>query len=620
MTRIQQLDTQLSNQIAAGEVVDRPASVIKELVENSIDAGATKIDIEVVQGGQSLIRVRDNGVGINKDDLTLALSRHATSKIANLHDLENVASLGFRGEALASIAAISRLKIASHRDGKAFSVSAEGGHVNAEPAPCAHPQGTTVDLHALFFNTPARRKFLRTAKTEFSHIQTVMQRLALSHFEIAFSLKHNDKVIFTTPAALDDKGKENRVANILGRGFIENALMIEFTVAGLALKGWVALPQFSRSQNDMQYFYINGRFVRDKILSHAVRQAYQDVLFHGRSPAYVLYLSIAPSDVDVNVHPTKHEVRFRDSRTVHDVIRRGVQDALAGVLPERVVDEPAMPGQNAQTDSGSNIANEAQVKASAKPATGSLLDLAQSAMRGAHESKRHLAPNSEITTGRGISSEARTPVSAKPATSTMTLNETSTHHPLGTAIAQLHNIYILAQNENGLIVVDMHAAHERILYEQMKKQLEVDGIARQALLMPLPIELNAQDMQIWEGNHTVFAEIGLLTEVLSESSIVIREIPVLLKGVNVETLVKDMLSDLTNDDVTFRASNVMLSVLGNMACRASVHANRRLTIDEMNAVLRDMERTENSGVCNHGRPTWTAFSLHEMDKWFLRGQ
>lgn len=613
MTRIALLSQRLANQIAAGEVVERPASVVKELLENSLDAGADRIEIDVEQGGGKLIRIRDNGAGIVKDDLGLALSRHATSKIANLDDLENIVSLGFRGEALASICSVSRLELISRArsadDETAWRVEAEGQEMATALSPAAHPHGTTVEVRDLFFNTPARKKFLRTEKTEFDRLEEVVKRLALSRFDVAFSLRHNQRVIHHLHAALSSQEQQRRVALVCGPAFVENAIQIDIEASGLRLWGWVSLPTFSRSQADLQYFYVNGRIIRDKLVSHAVKQAYQDVLFHGRHPAFVLYLELQPALVDVNVHPTKHEVRFRDGRLVHDFLFRALHKALAGVRPQdRLVQddqgrELSSAGAYQEVERGAATTGDfsAQGRISFSPGFGSSQGFAaQSSAFHTATQNRH-SVSEQMAAYAGLHNESDVP-------------------PLGFAIAQLHGVYILAQNAQGLIVVDMHAAHERITYEHMKSAAQSEGIKAQPLLVPLSIAVSQAEADCAEQQADALLALGVGIERVAAESIVIRQVPVILAGANIEQLVRDVLSDVLEHGSSERIRNYQDELLGTMACHGSVRANRQLSIPEMNALLRDMERTERSGQCNHGRPTWVLQSLDQLDKLFLRGQ
>lgn len=618
MTRIALLSQRLANQIAAGEVVERPASVVKELLENCLDAGADRIEIDVEQGGTKLIRIRDNGAGIGKDDLNLALSRHATSKIVNLDDLENIASLGFRGEALASICSVSRLELVSHAhdapDDKAWRVEAEGREMTATISPAAHPQGTTVEVRDLFFNTPARKKFLRTEKTEFARLEEVVKRLALSRFDVAFSLRHNQRSIHHLQAAHTEQEQQRRVALVCGPAFIENAIHIDIEASGLRLWGWVSLPTFSRSQADLQYFYVNGRIIRDKLVSHAVKQAYKDVLFHGRHPAFVLYLELEPALVDVNVHPTKHEVRFRDGRLVHDFLFRALHKALAGVRPE---DRLVSREQHTMT-----------APDAVDPQTGELLAPTSGVPVGEFGAQARISFSSP-SYGGGSSSAAYVRPPSLGLTNAQVAEQADTYAqlaadeevpPLGFAIAQLHGIYILAQNKQGLVIVDMHAAHERITYEHMKKAVEEQGIKAQPLLVPVSIAVSQAEADCAEQQADALLALGLGIERVANESIVVRQIPVILSAANIEQLVRDVLADVREHGSSERVRNYQDELLSTMACHGSVRANRQLSITEMNALLRDMERTERSGQCNHGRPTWVLQSIEQLDKLFLRGQ
>jgi len=598
MNRIHILSPRLANQIAAGEVVERPASVIKELIENSVDAGARQLDVEVENGGIKLMRVRDDGKGINKDDLPLALSRHATSKIENLDDLEAVATLGFRGEALASISSVARLTLTSNdgSDASGWSVYAEGRDMAARITPAGHPQGTSVEVRDLFFNTPARRKFLRTEKTEYSRLEDVLKRLALSRFQLGFSLKNNGRVVHSWRPATSQAEQERRVAQICGPLFMENCVHVDIERSGLRLWGWVALPTFSRSQADLQHFYVNGRAIRDKLITHAVKQAYQDVLYHGRHPAYVLYLELAAGNVDVNVHPTKHEVRFRDSRLVHDFLFRSLHKALADVRPE------------AGSREVPTKVDEAIMEAS-PTVTQSTLPL---------QAKREQASS---TFGIG---ETRADYFSLPAGNSPSVNmaqESETEiPPLGYALAQLKGIYILAENAEGLIVVDMHAAHERITYERLKAQQAQQKIQSQPLLVPQTLAVSEKEADQVHDHDETFKRLGFAIERAGPESLLIREIPVMLNRSQVEQLVRDVIADVIEYGSSQRIQQHINDILSTMACHGSVRANRKLSVAEMNALLRDMEATERSGQCNHGRPTWSQLSLGQLDKLFLRGQ
>ena len=626
MSQIKLLSPRLANQIAAGEVVERPASVIKELVENSMDAGASRIDIDIEAGGVKLMRVRDSGVGIEQEDMPLALSRHATSKIIELDDLENVAPLGFRGEALASISSVSRCAILSNtmEQGPGWKAQTEGRDMDVEVSPAPHPRGTTVEVRDLFFNTPARRKFLRTEKTEFNHLEEVVKRQSLSRFDVGFYLNHNGRAIHALKPCSSQLERERRVASVCGPAFMQNALHIDTEAAGLRLWGWVALPTFSRSQSDLQHFFVNGRVIRDKLVSHAVRQAYRDVLFHGRHPAFVLYLELDPSIVDVNVHPTKHEVRFRDGRTVHNFLFRSLHRLLAEVRPEDQLAPVALnqlEGQQGGTAAGEfqqhSIAwqsgNGARGAGLPPQSAGSFQEQAASygALYGASADAGIRGLSGVRAEGRGAFSAQRPPMAAA---------QDGEIPPLGYAIAQLKGIYILAESENGLVLVDMHAAHERITYERMKTARQGSGIQSQPLLVPESMAVSQREADCAEENASVFRDLGVAIERAGPESLVVREIPVILQSSNIEQLVRDVLSDLIEHGTSDRIEAHIDEILSTMACHGSVRANRRLTIPEMNALLRDMEETERSGQCNHGRPTWTQLSLEELDKLFLRGQ
>lgn len=596
MSRIKLLSAQLANQIAAGEVVERPASVVKELLENALDAGARKLVVDLEGGGARLIRVRDDGHGISSDDLPLALSRHATSKIAAIDDLEAVATLGFRGEALASIASVSRLSLTSSDEAgaPATSISVAGRPEDIEIKAAAHPLGSTVEVRDLFFNTPARRKFLRTEKTEFDHAREVVKRQALARPATAIELRHNGKLIHALRAAASLAEEERRVAQICGPAFMESALRIEQEAVGMHLRGWVALPTFSRSQADLQYFFVNGRVVRDKLVSHAVRQAYRDVLYHGRHPAYVLYLELDPAIVDVNVHPTKHEVRFRDGRSVHDFLFRSLHRALAEVSPEHHTQEaPAAP---LTLDSG-----QQQQAMGLRPASPELV----------HE---------EMAVYQQLSRPADRGAAPKFEPLAQALEDDEDIPPLGYALAQLKGIYILAENRHGLVLVDMHAAHERIVYERMKLARVGEGIKAQPLLVPESVAVSEREADCAERHSAVFESLGFTVERLAQEALVIRQVPAALASSDAAQLLRDVLSDLLAHGSSDRIEAHMDEILGTMACHGSVRANRRLSIPEMNALLRDMERTERSGQCNHGRPTWTQQSIAELDKLFLRGR
>ena len=629
MSRINLLSQRLANQIAAGEVVERPASVVKELMENSLDAGASRLEIEVEQGGTKQIKIKDDGLGIHKQDLGLALSRHATSKIADLEDLENIDSLGFRGEALASIGSVSRLTMTSKADddvspgssdvdggNSGWKVVAEGQEMDVILSPAAHSRGTTVEVRDLFFNTPARKKFLKTEKTEFSRIDEILKRIALSRFDVQFSLTHNQRAIRKLLPAKSDQEKQRRVALVCGPAFVESSVFVEMEGQGLRLWGWVSLPTFSRSQADLQYFYVNGRIIRDKLVTHAVKQAYRDVLFHGRHPAYVLYLELAPSAVDVNVHPTKHEVRFRDSRLVHDFLFSSLHKALAELRPsDRLAENVQNNGQEsdpfAAMQSGSAAGNFTASSDSSYTA-GNFSDQNSLSLAEPSSNSYSYRPNAGQPDAGAIQSQMEN--FAK-----LTADDAEVP-PLGYAIAQLHGIYILAQNKTGLITVDMHAAHERITYERMKTACQNEELKMQPLLVPLSIAVSQGEADCAETEQEALLTIGIELERVAAESIVVRQVPSILRNADIEQLVRDVLSDVLEYGSSDRIQAHQDELLSTMACHGSVRANRLLTVPEMNALLRDMEATERSGQCNHGRPTWVYQSLDELDKLFLRGQ
>tara|TARA_B110000240_G_scaffold50853_1_gene58164 strand:+ start:30 stop:1838 length:1809 start_codon:yes stop_codon:yes gene_type:complete len=602
MPKIHTLSPQLANQIAAGEVVERPSSVLKELSENSLDAGAKWIEVEVEQGGTKLIRVRDDGCGISESDLPLALSRHATSKILGLEDLEAVATLGFRGEALASIASVSRLALTSNSgEGSGWKAVSEGRDMEVELQPAAHPQGTSVEVRDLFFNTPARRKFLRTENTEYKRIDDCLKKLALSRMDVAFSLKHNQKVQFSLRPANSQAEQEKRVADLCGPQFMEQALFVDNDRTGIRLWGWIGLPTFSRSQADLQYFFVNGRSIRDKVVSHAVRQAYQDVLYHGRHPAYVLFLEILPADVDVNVHPTKHEVRFRESGSIHSFVSTTLKKALATDRPQ----------DHLSTNGGLELQNKDQPQSligqNALPLAG---------MPGS--GYQSTWPSSGVPSG--VNTPASSYQSLYSSQTEFSDSNQAEVPPLGFAVAQLKGIFILAENSHGLIIVDMHAAHERITYERMKDAFDLQGLVSQPLLVPENLAVSQREADAVESNQAVFTQLGFGVERAASESIIVREIPAILRGSEVEKLLRDVLSDLLEHGSSERIRDHINEILSTMACHGSVRANRKLTLPEMNALLRDMEITERSGQCNHGRPTWSQLTVEELDKLFLRGR
>ncbi|SDG57277.1 DNA mismatch repair protein MutL [Pseudomonas benzenivorans] len=620
--RIQLLSPRLANQIAAGEVVERPASVIKELLENSLDSGARRIEVDVELGGSKLLRVRDDGSGIPPDDLPLALARHATSKIRELEDLEQVMSLGFRGEALASISSVARLTLTSRTAGaeQAWQVETEGRDMQPRVQPAAHPVGTSVEVRDLFFNTPARRKFLKAEKTEFDHLQEVIKRLALARFDVAFHLRHNGKSVLSLHEAADDVSRARRVAAVCGPAFLEQALPIEIERNGLHLWGWVGLPTFSRSQADLQYFYVNGRMVRDKLVAHAVRQAYRDVLFNGRHPTFVLFLEIDPSVVDVNVHPTKHEVRFRDGRMVHDFLYGTLHRALGEVRPEDQLAAPAAVSEMLRPtgQAAGEFGPQGEIGLAA-----SVLERPQgeSLWRSPGAGYQGARPGSALPAGeaQGAYREFFSPLTESAAPVALPAAQGDVP-PLGYAIAQLKGVYVLAENVQGLVLVDMHAAHERITYERLKLAMASEGLRGQPLLVPESLAVSQREADCAEEHATWFQRLGFELQRLAPESLAIRQIPALLKQAEATQLVRDVLADLLEYGTSDRIQAHLNELLGTMACHGAVRANRRLTLPEMNALLRDMEHTERSGQCNHGRPTWTQLGMDDLDRLFLRGR
>ncbi|WP_459041481.1 DNA mismatch repair endonuclease MutL [Stenotrophomonas sp. PSU-St19] len=619
----------LINQIAAGEVVERPASVVKELVENAIDAGASRVDIDLEEGGVRLIRIRDNGSGIAPEQLPLAVSRHATSKIADLDDLESVATLGFRGEALPSIASVSRFTLSSRRahDEHGSALQIEGGKIG-EVTPRAHAPGTTVEVRELFYNVPARRKFLRAERTELGHIEEWLRSLALARPDVELRVSHNGKA--SRRYKPGDLYSDARLAETLGEDFANQAVRVDHSGAGLRLHGWIAQPHYSRASADQQYLYVNGRSVRDRSVAHAVKMAYGDVLYHGRQPAYVLFLELDPTRVDVNVHPAKHEVRFRDSRLVHDFVYRTLKDALAdtragmsaqeiGAGPVHPADATAAPMASSAGASGFGLARGPAPGAGSggdgggfsgwrpqQPLGLQVADApaAYAALYGAPAGAERGAALPSMPTENGLpvtSADAGVP-------------------PLGYAIAQLHGIYILAENAEGLIVVDMHAAHERIGYERLKNAHDGIGLQSQPLLVPITLAVGEREADTAESEAETLAALGFEVTRAGPGSLHVRSIPALLAHAEPEGLLRDVLTDLREHGQSRRVASARDELLSTMACHGAVRANRRLTVPEMNALLRDMEITERSGQCNHGRPTWARFSLAEIDRWFLRGR
>ncbi len=608
----------LINQIAAGEVIERPAAALKELMENSLDAGATDISVQLDNGGIKLLRVRDNGKGIAKDELSLALMRHATSKIASLDDLQNVASMGFRGEALASIAAVAQLTLTSRTSDQThgWAVDALDGRLS-DPAPASGPQGTTIEIRELYFNTPARRKFLKTESTEYAHCEEAFKRIALSRPDVGFTLQHNGRTVWqlASPPRLLDTWMQDaalkRVAALLGDEFGKAAVPVSRSAAHLTLHGLAALPAYSRGNRDAQYFFVNGRFVRDKVASHALRQAYQDILHHQRHPAFVLFLELPPEQVDVNVHPAKSEVRFREGQGIHQFIFHTLQDALA--TPDRIdtpkvhVTQPVMPTQQRIALNSAQLNASYQVWEMQTQDSGLKMQDAGCRMPAAEDFPEALNGDA-IFQSPATTYHPPAPVHAQ------------AEHPLGFALAQLSGVYILAQNERGLIVVDMHAAHERIVYEKLKSSMDSEAIATQPLLIPVCFQTDAIDVATVEAEQTSLQKLGFDIKPLSPTTLAIRAMPVLLKQAQAEMAARDVLNELREYGGSRMLTERRNELLASLACHGAVRANRILSVPEMNALLREMEQTERSGQCNHGRPTWFQMSMSELDKMFMRGQ
>ena len=588
---IKRLPDVLINQIAAGEVVERPFSVVKELVENALDAEASKVEIDLEEGGVRLIRIRDNGKGISAEELPLAIQRHATSKIASLDDLEQVATLGFRGEALPSIASVSRFTIRSktklQEHGAMLTI--EGGTVG-KILPDAQTNGSSIEVRDLFYNIPARRKFLKTERTEYSHIEEWLRSLALANPDVELRIRHNGKESKHYKPIFNTHEKIKRVEQVLGSEFTSRCLEVDVTHQDMHLSGWVGLPTASRSSADQQYFFVNGRAVRDKTVAHAVKQAYADVLFHGRYPAFVLFLSIDPRRVDVNVHPAKHEVRFRDGRLVHDYIYRSLHrlmtDTRAGNHAEQM---------NSKHSTFPNSDNNY----SAQHFSQSTMPL----------SVQEGMPHYQALNGK-----------LEATFSSQEIASNDVDHPLGFALAQLHGVFILAENNTGLILVDMHAAHERITYEQLKTAQNFDGIKTQALLVPVSVALSEAEAFASEQLVENLKELGFDVVRTGPQSVSVKAVPSLLADVDARQLFLDVLSEYREFGATKKLQEAQNELLSTMACHSSVRANRKLTLSEMNALLRAMEQTERSAQCNHGRPTWVQLSKAELDKLFLRGR
>jgi len=624
--RVRQLPEQLINQIAAGEVVERPASVIKELMENSLDAGARQVRIDVELGGKRLIRIQDDGSGIEPEDLPLAVLRHATSKIVSLDELERVGTLGFRGEALPSIASVSRLQIDSRAEGQphGWCLSCDGGASVPEVRPSSRPQGTTVEVRDLFYNTPGRRRFLRGDRTEFDHLLRVVRRLALARFDVALRLAHNDKTVLDLPVASDAGGRARRVAELMGESLIAESLYIEVEGAGIALSGWLGLPTCSRSQADLQYLYVNGRAVRDKTVAHAIKRAYQDVLFKDRHPVHLLYLTIDPTQIDVNVHPAKSEIRFREGRLVHDFLTHHLRQVLADVRPADLSASAAVSAADARAPATSASA-WSRAGRRPEPAVWQQRGLGLGAAGalyggGSERARSHERAEPGAAMPGAMAPGMARPPAAAPARVADAGAAADAIPPLGYALAQLHGIYLLAQNAAGLVLVDMHAAHERIVYEGLKAALARDGVPVQPLLVPVTLSVTPEEAALAECEAPALALLGLELERCAETTLRLTAMPALLADADPAALLRDVLADLRAGEDAGRIDEQQRARLSRMACHGSVRANRRLGLAEMNALLRSIETTPDSGQCNHGRPTWIEVSLHDLDRLFQRGE
>ena len=610
LNTIKVLPSQLVNQIAAGEVIERPVSIVKELVENSLDANANRIVVKIERGGSKSIEVGDDGDGIPAEQLVLALSRHATSKISGVEDLTAIKKFGFRGEALPSIASVSRLTLSSNTSEQ------ESGHqivVDGEDAtadqvvPTARSKGTTVTVSDLFFNVPARRKFLKTERTEFSHIQQFLYRIALARHDVEFVLEHNGKTIFHFPKAEHKPELQSRLKKILGKAFAEQNIWFLESIEGLAVSGWFGLPTIARSQPDMQYCYVNGRVVRDKTLAHAVRRAYNDVLYQDRHPCYILYLDIAASKVDVNVHPAKHEVRFHDQKLVHDFVHIAIQRALAQISPKTAPNlvEHQSGSQNSMPSPGIPYKS---VKRAGQPHLNLSLE-SRSSSQSSRDFYKQVTENIQSTKDY-MQAEANEQM----------MND-QVMLPLGEAVCQVHGIYIIAQNIQGFVIVDMHAAHERIVYERLKEAYKKQGVHSQPLLVPETLEVSENEADLCELHTETLEKIGFGVERIGLCRLRVKRISSLLKGTDYSQLLRDVLADFMHNDSSDRIEDCINDILSTMACHSgAVRANRKLSLNEMNVILRDIESTERSGQCNHGRPTWLQLSIKHLDKLFKRGQ
>lgn len=624
---IRLLPSHLADQIAAGEVVERPASVVKELLENAIDSGATDIVVEVEQGGIESIKVSDNGSGIPKEELLLAVSRHATSKIKCREDLLDVATLGFRGEALASISSVSRFSLTSRQTGQraAWKIAANGEGEWNEPEPTAAPEGTSIHVRELFFNTPARKKFLKTQRTEFMQIEQLVRRLMLSRPDLAMKLVHNGKVVRQVFPAIDQASHLKRLSHLMGKEFVEQSLQIEFEGQDIKLTGWCGLPTFNRAHSDMQYLFVNGRMVKDRLLSYAAKQGYADVLYHGRFPAYLLFLEVSPHLVDVNVHPAKHEVRFANGRWVYDFLRRSIRDTVATPLAKSEADSTEWLHASSENPLASQQQSVQQVQNS--PAGYFASSEAGQSQQDFQRTLRFQQPvnsqfsGSQTDLAKWVQSRRNESQQGAPVTTESQMEPSFSGAPLlGFAKAQIHGVFILAENAKGLVLVDMHAAHERVVYERFKEQWQAQTITTQPLLVPMAVSLDTSQMVIWEAFQEEFTKLGFVTEPLGPEQIKITEVPALIAKKNIVGLLNDMLADFAEMGESTRLSDKVNQVLSTMACHGSVRANRHLTIEEMNALLRDMEKTQRIDQCNHGRPTWVQLSMEQLDGLFMRGE
>lgn len=607
------LSDALIDQIAAGEVIERPASVVKELVENSLDAQARRIEIDIERGGIGLVRVSDDGTGVPGHELALALARHATSKIASLDDLQTVATLGFRGEALPSIASVSRFKLSSRtRDAEhGTEITAEGGIVTP-PRPSAHVRGTTVEVRDLFFNVPARRKFVRSDATETGHIARLTERLALSRADVAFRLLSAGRVLLDAPAVPQEQ-EEARIRAVLGEEFLARALRVDHAAGPVCLRGWVGLPTASRAQADEQFWFVNGRCVRDRLLMSAVRLAYRDVLYHGRYPAYALSLTLDPRQVDVNAHPAKLEVRFRDSHQIHDFVLHALERVLAGTRPALGSAPAAVPPSAAGSAAVPASARSAfrpheQSGSGEAPWAGSLWTLTEAVREGAAAPEWARMAEAALSVREGLEDRGSPgPVGVS-------------DRPLGTALAQLHGVYILAQSRDGLVLVDMHAAHERVLYERLKAQYGKADAPSQQLLEPLVLDMRPHDLDALLESRSDWERAGFEIDALGPARLAVRRVPALLQGCDVAEVLRSVLEDVEHGVAAHHLEDAADRFLGTLACRMAIHAHRRLTVPEMDALLRQMEATDRANQCNHGRPTWTRLTLPELDQLFLRGR